>query len=97
MPSKVDDRGVNGAPLLVTLDDAAWLLSCSRRFVERMVERGDLPVSKLGRLTRVTLDDLRALVTVERVGPSRVLASNSSDAVGVAVTQRVGARRKRPS
>ena len=43
---------------LVTLSAAAIYLSCSRRHVERLLARGELPRVRLGRAVRVTLADL---------------------------------------
>ena len=43
---------------LVTLRDAAIYLSCSRRHVERLLARGELPRVKLGRAVRVAVADL---------------------------------------
>jgi excisionase family DNA binding protein len=42
----------------MTLSDAAIYLSCSRRHVERLLARGELPRVKLGRAVRVAVSDL---------------------------------------
>jgi excisionase family DNA binding protein len=43
---------------LVTLSDAAIYLSCSRRHIERLLARGEIPRVKLGRAVRVAVSDL---------------------------------------
>ena len=39
--------------LLLNVDEAAHLLGCRRTYLYGMIQRGELPVVKLGRLTRV--------------------------------------------
>ena len=39
--------------LLLDVNEAASLLGCGRTFVYGMIQRGELPVVKLGRLTKV--------------------------------------------
>jgi excisionase family DNA binding protein len=39
--------------LLVNVNEAAHLLGCGRTFIYGMIQRGELPVVKLGRLTRI--------------------------------------------
>lgn len=38
---------------LLSINEFAWLISCSTRQVEREIERGRIPIVKLGRLTRI--------------------------------------------
>lgn len=38
---------------LLSIDEFAWLISVSSRQVEREIERGRIPIVKLGRLTRI--------------------------------------------
>ncbi len=45
---------------LVSLDEAALALGCSRRTLERLQQTGELPVVRLGRLVRVDLVTLLA-------------------------------------
>jgi excisionase family DNA binding protein len=52
--------GAQLEPLQVTIEEAAQLLSYSRRTVERLIERGELPSVGSGRMCRVALADLRA-------------------------------------
>jgi excisionase family DNA binding protein len=40
-------------PLLVSLDEAARLLACSRSMVKLMIRRGQIRTVKIGRLTRI--------------------------------------------
>jgi excisionase family DNA binding protein len=51
---------------LVTLSDAAIYLSCSRRHVERLLARGELPRISLGRAVRVSLVDLDRFIAAQR-------------------------------
>jgi excisionase family DNA binding protein len=51
---------------LVTLQDAAIYLSCSRRHVERLLARGELPRVRLGRAVRVSLMDLDRYIAMRR-------------------------------
>ncbi|MDA8331672.1 MAG: helix-turn-helix domain-containing protein [Candidatus Dormibacteraeota bacterium] len=39
--------------LLLNVDEAAHVLGCRRTYLYGMIQRGELPVVKLGRLTRV--------------------------------------------
>lgn len=45
--------------LLLNVNEAASILGCGRTYVYGMIQRGELPVVKLGRLTRIPA---RALV-----------------------------------
>jgi excisionase family DNA binding protein len=57
-PTPVHDRQI------LTLNDAAQLLGCSRRFLELEAARGRLTVIKLsGRLIRIRRSDLDAYLT----------------------------------
>ena len=51
---------------LVTLSDAAIYLSCSRRHVERLLARGELPCVRLGRAVRVAVTDLDRYIAMRR-------------------------------
>jgi excisionase family DNA binding protein len=51
---------------LVTIKDAAAYLSCSRRHLERLLARGELPRIRLGRAVRVSLRDLDRYVEALR-------------------------------
>lgn len=47
-------------PLAVDRQEAARLLSCSIRTIDRMIQRGDLTTVPVGdRLVRVTMESLR--------------------------------------
>jgi len=39
--------------LLLNVNEVASLLGCGRTYVYGMIQRGELPIMKLGRLTRV--------------------------------------------
>jgi excisionase family DNA binding protein len=55
------------SPALLTLNAAGVYLSCSRRTVERLVGRGELPAVRLSeRLTLVYVHDLDALIAGRR-------------------------------
>jgi excisionase family DNA binding protein len=47
---------------LVTVKQAAKLLSCSEAAIRKWVYQRRLPVVKVGRLTRLRLGDLEALI-----------------------------------
>lgn len=66
--------------LLLNVDEAAHLLGCRRTYLYGMIQRGELPVVKLGRLTRVPAAAVEGYVRerLERsraagFGPSREL------------------------
>ena len=48
---------------LLTVKQAAELLSCSEAAIRKWVSQRRLPVVKVGRLTRLRVVDLEALVT----------------------------------
>lgn len=48
---------------LVTVKQAAQLLSCSEAAVRKWIYQRRMPVVKVGRLTRLRLHDLEALVS----------------------------------
>ncbi|HUY97271.1 MAG TPA: helix-turn-helix domain-containing protein [Verrucomicrobiae bacterium] len=54
------------APLLVDVREAARLLGCGRTLVYDLIGRGELPVIKLGRLTRIPVAALAVLVDQDR-------------------------------
>ena len=49
-------------PSLLTLDEAADVLRCSRKTVQRRISEGALPVVRIGRTFRVNEDDLRKFI-----------------------------------
>jgi excisionase family DNA binding protein len=49
--------------LLVDVRTAAAALGCGRSYVYDLINRGDLPAVKLGRLTRVPVDGLQEFVS----------------------------------
>jgi excisionase family DNA binding protein len=51
---------------LVTVQDAATYLSCSRRHVERLLARGELPRVRLGRSVRIVVADLDRFIAAQR-------------------------------
>jgi excisionase family DNA binding protein len=51
---------------LVTLQGAAIYMSCSRRHVERLLARGELPRVRLGRAVRVSVLDLDRYIAMRR-------------------------------
>jgi len=53
-----NDLDVPTLRALVTVGDAAAYLSCSRRHVERLLARGELPRVRLGRAVRIAVTDL---------------------------------------
>ncbi len=49
-------------PLLLTVDQAAWHLSCSRAHAYRLIQHGHLPTVAVGRSRRIAMEDLRAFI-----------------------------------
>lgn len=60
---------------LLTVQDFAWLVSCSTRHVEREITKGRIRILKLGRLTRIPqkeVERFRALLEDEmKIGAGR--------------------------
>ena len=48
--------------LAVSPATAAEMLDCSRAFIYTLIERGDLRRSKIGRASRIPIEDVRALI-----------------------------------
>jgi len=48
--------------LAVSPQTAAEMLDCSRAFIYTLIERGDLRRSKIGRASRIPIEDVRALI-----------------------------------
>ncbi len=57
--------------LLLDVNEVASVLGCGRTYVYGMIQRGELPVVKLGRLTRIPARSLVEFVAGEEsfVGP----------------------------
>jgi excisionase family DNA binding protein len=51
---------------LLNLNDAARYLGVSRRHVERLLARGELPRVRLGRSVRIVVADLDRLIAARR-------------------------------
>ena len=47
---------------LLTIADVAEHIVSSTRHVRRLIERGELPIIRIGKLVRITPDDLARLV-----------------------------------
>lgn len=54
------------SPRLLTVDDVAEHIGSSTRHVRRLIDRGQLPVVRLGKLIRITPEDLARLIAVSR-------------------------------
>jgi excisionase family DNA binding protein len=65
-PVAVARRPSSPPPRLLTVDAVAEHLGSSTRHVRRLIERGLLPVHRLGRLVRVSPDDLARLIAASR-------------------------------
>jgi len=48
--------------IAVSPQTAAEMLDCSRAFIYTLIERGDLRRSKIGRASRIPIEDVRALI-----------------------------------
>ena len=55
-------------PLLVSIDEAARLLACSRTTLKVLIRRGDIRALKVGRLTRIPRMALEEYVAVRTAG-----------------------------
>ena len=53
-------------PALLTVDDVAEHIGASTRHVRRLIERGQLPIIRIGKLVRVAPDDLARLIAARR-------------------------------
>ena len=85
------------APLLVTIPEAARLLSCSVSLVKLMIRRGELPIVKVGRLTRVHHAQLaHQFSPPEMFGdvPHCCPPPNARESANQPVRHRVGSRRR---
>ena len=51
--------------LLLNVNEVASLLGCGRTYVYGMIQRGELPVVKLGRLTRVPVRGVTEFIAAE--------------------------------
>jgi len=49
--------------LLLNVNEVASVLGCGRTYVYGMIQRGELPVVKLGRLTRIPASSVADMVT----------------------------------
>lgn len=49
-------------PLAVSPSTAAEMLDCSRAFIYTLIERGDLRRSKIGRASRIPIEDIHAVL-----------------------------------
>lgn len=56
------------------LSDAATYANVSTRFIRREVERGHLPVVRIGRMLRFHLDDLDAYLAGHRVASRQTVS-----------------------
>ena len=48
---------------LVTVDDAAQMLSCTKAAIKKWLSEGRLPRVKVGRLTRIRVSDIADVMT----------------------------------
>jgi excisionase family DNA binding protein len=53
-------------PALLTIPQVADRLGASSRHIQRLIKAGHLPVHRLGRLVRVSEDDLARLIAASR-------------------------------
>jgi excisionase family DNA binding protein len=71
------DRAAGGFPrtesLLVTIDEAAQLLACGRTLLKLMIRRGEIPIVKIGRLTRIPRTCLSDFVRQSMDGGEQVV------------------------
>jgi excisionase family DNA binding protein len=67
-PRAEASRTHRGSQRLLPVDTAAAYLGVSRATVERLVQRGKLPIVKIGRSTRYDMDDLDEFIDSNRAG-----------------------------
>ena len=67
--------------LLLNVNEVASLLGCGRTYVYGMIQRGELPVVKLGRLTRVPASELEEFIRKQVFLQEGDLESNGTDLV----------------
>lgn len=67
--------------LLLNVDEAAHLLGCRRTYLYGMIQRGELPVVKLGRLTRVPVSEVEEFIRKQVFLQGGDLESNGTDQV----------------
>jgi excisionase family DNA binding protein len=82
-------------PQLLTRPEACELLRVSPRTVATLIERGELPVVRIGRAVRFSLEDVEALVaerrSVPRKSEGRALGPAPRSSVPPAADRRAGA------
>ena len=61
--------------LLLDVKEVASVLGCGRTYVYGMIQRGELPVVKLGRLTRIPVRAVAEFVEAAGEAPSLVRSS----------------------
>jgi excisionase family DNA binding protein len=64
-PRRTDlSRPAGGAPsrLILTVRDTSALTGCSERSVWQWIERGEIPVVRIGRCTRIRVADLERFI-----------------------------------
>jgi excisionase family DNA binding protein len=66
--SRTTGTGVRGRPVtrLRTIDEAAELLNVSPRTVRRLIEAGALRAHRIGRLVRISDEDIAAFLAANR-------------------------------
>ncbi len=70
------------APLLVSIEEAARLLSISTRTVYRLIEDASLPYIKLGRRTLVSVASLENWIADQEVGASSPVPTDADEVTG---------------
>ena len=65
--------------LLLNVNEVASLLGCGRTYVYGMIQRGELPVIKLGRLTRFPASELEEFIRKQVFLQEGDLGSSGSD------------------
>ena len=67
--------------LLLSVNEVASVLGCGRTYVYGMIQRGELPVVKLGRLTRVPVSEVEEFIRKQVFLQEGDLESNGTDQV----------------
>ncbi|HXA30116.1 MAG TPA: helix-turn-helix domain-containing protein [Candidatus Angelobacter sp.] len=68
-PVSGGQQGGVAVKLLMDVPEVAEALGCGRTFVYQLITNGDIPIVKLGRLTRVRVTDVETLISHSAIGP----------------------------
>jgi excisionase family DNA binding protein len=94
-PVSGGQQGGVAMKLLMDVPEVAEALGCGRTFVYQLITNGDIPIVKLGRLTRVRVTDVETLISHCAIGPDDETDKTGRNAAA-ADTGRAASRRGAP-